>query len=263
MAGIAALVINGTTAETPTLSYAEQERTLRMAITAAKGRVPIIAGTGSNSTAYTLEQTRLAQKLGAQAALIVAPYYNKPTPEGLYQHFRTIHDGCDLPIILYNIPGRSGVDMSNALVARLAELPRIIGLKDATADLTRPLNLRSMVPTDFALYSGEDALIAGYLAQGGHGCISVSSNVVPAECVALYQAWQAQNWPEFARLRDLLAPLHAALFCETNPAPTKYALARLGLLHNELRLPLVSVSPASEAVLNKALQPFMSEAVAA
>jgi 4-hydroxy-tetrahydrodipicolinate synthase len=172
----------------------------------------VIAGTGSNSTAEAVSLTRAAERLGANAALVVTPYYNKPSQEGLYRHYKAIHDSSGLPIIIYNIPGRSVIDMSVDTMARLAELPRIAGVKDATADLTRPTRTRHAIGPDFCQLSGEDPSIAAFLAQGGHGCISVTANVAPAICAGLQTAWRAGNLAEMARLRDLLTPLNVALF---------------------------------------------------
>ncbi|HYD31238.1 MAG TPA: 4-hydroxy-tetrahydrodipicolinate synthase [Azospirillaceae bacterium] len=252
--GTDGLVPVGTTGESPTLSHSEHKRVVEMCIEATAGRVPVIAGTGSNSTHEAIEFTRHAKRAGANAALVVTPYYNKPTQEGLYQHFKAIHDAAELPIIIYNIPGRSVVDMSVATMARLAKLPNIVGVKDATADLARPLKTRLEIGTDFCQLSGEDATVVAFLAQGGHGCISVTANVAPKECAQLHDAWRAGDMAEVARLRDLLMPLHHALFVETSPAPVKYAGSLLGVCAEEVRLPLVPPSEATRALVRDAMK---------
>ena len=246
----------GTTGESPTLSHDEHRRivTLCVETAAAEGarhgrKVPVIAGTGSNSTAEAIELTRHAKAVGADAALVVTPYYNKPTQEGLYQHFAAIHDAVDLPIVIYNIPTRSVVDMSVATMARLAQLPRIIGVKDATHDLARPVRTRVEIGPEFCQLSGEDGTAAAFLAQGGHGCISVTANVAPRLCSQMQAAWRAGNQVEMARLRDALTPLNDALFLETSPAPVKYGLSLLGRAPARVRLPLIEPTAATcEAV---------------
>ena len=237
----------GTTGESPTLTHSEHKRVVELAIEAAGGRIPVIAGTGSNSTAEAIELTRHAKEAGADAALVVTPYYNKPTQEGLYQHFKAIHDAAELPIVIYNIPGRSVIDMSVATMARLAKLPNIVGVKDATANLQRPLDVRREIGPDFCQLSGEDATIVAFLAQGGVGCISVTANVAPGLCAQLHNAWRAGNYQEVFRIRDLLGPLHNAMFLEPNPCPAKYGVSLLGRCENSVRLPLVTVSKDTEA----------------
>ena len=237
----------GTTGESPTLSHTEHKRVVELAIEAAAGRIPVIAGTGSNSTSEAIELTRHARDAGADAALVVTPYYNKPTQEGLYQHFKAIHDKAELPIIIYNIPGRSVIDMSVATMARLAKLPNIVGVKDATANLQRPLDVRREIGPDFCQLSGEDATIVAFLAQGGVGCISVTANVAPALCAQLHNAWRAGDYQTVFRVRDQLGPLHNAMFLETNPAPAKYGVSLLGRCENSVRLPLVTVTADTEA----------------
>lgn len=217
------------------------------------GRVPVIAGTGSNNTAHGIELTQAAEKAGADAALTVSPYYNKPSSEGLYFHFKSIHDSTKIPLILYNIPGRSVVDMSNELVARLSELERIAGIKDASNDLSRPAWMQANCDPDFCLLSGEDPTAAGYLAQGGHGCISVTANIAPALCAQMHQAWQEQNIDRFAALRDQVFPLHSALFFESSPSPTKYALSRLGFCTDETRAPILPATEACRDAVDKAV----------
>ncbi len=251
--GSDALVPVGTTGESPTLTHAEHKAVIEICVDQVAGRVPVIAGCGSNSTAEAIDFTRHAQAAGADGALVVTPYYNKPSQEGLYQHYKAIHDASDLPILIYNIPGRSVVDMTVETMARLAELPRIVGVKDATADVLRPWKTRQAIGPDFALISGEDATIVPFLAMGGHGCISVTSNVAPRLCSALHEAWQAGRMAEVNEINDRLMPLHEALFVEPNPQPTKYALSLLGHLRNELRLPMVPVAPETQERVRSAM----------
>ncbi|WP_445376521.1 4-hydroxy-tetrahydrodipicolinate synthase [Niveispirillum fermenti] len=244
----------GTTGELPTLSHEEHRIVISLAVEVANGRVPVIAGTGSNSTEEAIALTRHAKQIGADAALIVTPYYNKPSQEGLYQHYKAIHDAVDLPIIIYNIPGRSVIDMSVATMARLAKLPNIVGVKDATADLVRPLRTRVEIGPDFCQLSGEDGTAAAFLAQGGVGCISVTANVAPALCAQMQNAWATGNMTEMARIRDLLMPLHHAMFVETSPAPVKYAASLLGKSTPDVRLPLVPCSAEGRAVVEDAMR---------
>ncbi len=244
----------GTTGESPTLSHEEHRRVVSLCVEAAGARVPVIAGTGSNATEEAIALTRHAKQAGAAAALVVTPYYNKPTQEGLYFHYKAIHDAVDLPIIIYNIPGRSVVDMTVATMARLAALPNIVGVKDATRDLARPLETRLAIGHDFCQLSGEDGTIAAFLAQGGVGCISVTANVAPKLSAELHQAWMDADLARFAILRDRLMPLHSALFVESNPVPTKYALSLLGRCTPEVRLPLVALAEASRTVVASALE---------
>jgi 4-hydroxy-tetrahydrodipicolinate synthase len=252
--GTRGLVPCGTTGESPTLSHAEHERVVTLCVEAAKGRVPVIAGTGSNSTEEAISLTRHAKQAGATAALVVTPYYNKPTQEGLYRHFQAIHDAVDLPVIIYNIPGRSVVDMSVETMARLAELPNIVGVKDATADLARPVRIRLACGPDFCQLSGEDATAPAFLAQGGHGCISVTSNVAPRLCADLHAAWDRRDLDEVSRIRDLLMPLHHAMFVETSPSPVKYAASLLGLAISDVRLPLVEPSATTKKLVEDAMR---------
>jgi 4-hydroxy-tetrahydrodipicolinate synthase len=248
------LVPCGSTGESATLSHDEHERVIRLCVEAAAGRVPVIAGTGSNSTGEAVSLTQGAHKSGADAVLVVTPYYNKPTQEGLYRHYKEIHDSADIPIIIYNIPGRTGIDMSVDTMARLAALPRIAGVKDATTDLTRPSRTRHAIGPDFCQLSGEDPTASAFLAEGGHGCISVTSNVAPAASAALQAAWRAGDLAEMARLRDLLTPLNAALFAEVNPIPVKYAASLLGFGDGSLRLPLTPATPATRAIVESAMR---------
>ncbi len=243
----------GTTGESPTLSHDEHKKIIRRCVEIVNKRIPVIAGTGSNNTAEALELTQEAKDDGADAALIVTPYYNKPTQDGLYAHYKKLNDSVDIPIIIYNIPGRSVIDMSNETLARLSALKNIVGLKDATADLARPLDLRHRVGNGFCQLSGEDGTVTAFLAQGGHGCISVTSNIAPALCAQLHEAWQAGNMNEISRIRDLLAPIHKALFIESSPAPVKYAASQLGLCTDTVRLPLLEATTACQQDVNAAL----------
>lgn len=252
--GTHGLVPIGTTGECPALEDEEQERLIKMTVEVANGRVPVIPGTGFNSTAHTIHATKAAKKAGADAALVVCPYYNKPTQEGLYQHFKAVHDAADIPIVIYNIPGRSSVDMSNATMARLAKLPNIIGVKDATNDLARPLRMRVEIGSEFALLSGEDATAVAYLAQGGDGCISVTANVAPALCSEMHVAWQKGDIATVRRINERLIPLHDALFVETSPAPVKYAASLLGRSTAEVRQPLWHTTPETQEKVQRAMR---------
>lgn len=251
--GSSGLVPVGTTGESPTVSHDEHKRVVELCLEVAKGKVPVIAGTGSNSTAEAIELTRHAASVGADAALVVTPYYNKPTQEGLFQHFKAIHDAVEIPIIIYNIPGRSVIDMSVETMARLAALPNIVGVKDATADLARPLRVRTEIGSHFCQLSGEDATATAFLAQGGHGCISVTANAAPGLCAAMHAAWQGGDLARMAAIRDRLGPLHRALFLESSPAPVKYACTLLGKSTPHLRLPLVELTEPTKAAVRAAL----------
>jgi 4-hydroxy-tetrahydrodipicolinate synthase len=241
--GTHGLVPCGTTGESPTLSHDEHKRVVELCIEVAKGKVPVIAGTGSNSTAEAIALTRHAQEARADAALVVTPYYNKPTQEGLYQHFKAIHDATDIPILIYNIPPRCIIDMSVATMARLAKLPRIVGVKDATNDLTRPVRTKLAIGAQFCQLSGEDGTALAYLAQGGHGCISVTANVAPRLCADMHEAWGKGDVKTAMRLNERLMPLHEALFAETSPAPVKFAASLLGKARETCRLPLSELMP--------------------
>jgi 4-hydroxy-tetrahydrodipicolinate synthase len=243
--GTDGLVPCGTTGESPTLSHDEHNRVVALCVEVAKGKVPVIAGAGSNSTAEAIALAGHAKKAGADAVLVVTPYYNKPTQEGMFQHFKTIHDSVDIPIVIYNIPGRCVIDMTVDTMARLAKLPNIVGVKDATNDLMRPLRGRLAMGDKFCQLSGEDGTIAAFLAQGGVGCISVSSNVAPRLCAQFHDAWQAGDYAKVFALRDRLAPLHDVMFCEPNPCPAKYAASLLGKCTGEVRLPLVEIGEAN------------------
>ena len=243
----------GTTGESPTLSHDEHKQIVKRCVEIVAGKIPVIAGSGSNNTAEALELTQQAKDDGADAALVVTPYYNKPTQDGLYAHYKKLNDEIDIPVIIYNIPGRSVIDMTNDTTARLAELPNIVGVKDATADLARPLDLRNKIGDEFCQLSGEDATATGFLAQGGHGCISVTANTAPALCAQQHEAWQNGNIKKMEECRDQLAPLHKALFVESSPAPIKYATSLLGLSTDAVRLPLVSASEMARAEVTKAM----------
>ena len=252
--GTHGLVPCGTTGESPTLSHAEHKRVVALCVEAAKRRVPVIAGTGSNSTAEAIDFTRHAKAAGADAALIVCPYYNRPTQEGLYQHFKEIHDAVELPIVIYNIPIRTAVDMSVATMARLAKLTNIVGVKDATNDLARPLRTRQAIGHDFCMLSGEDVTALAFNAQGGVGCISVTANVAPRACADMQEAWQKGDIARASRINDRLAALHDALFVETSPAPVKYAASLLGKATPEVRLPLAAASAEAQAKVQQAMR---------
>jgi 4-hydroxy-tetrahydrodipicolinate synthase len=251
--GTDGLVPCGTTGESPTLSHEEHDRVTALCIEAAEGRVPVMAGAGSNSTREAIALAKHAEQAGADAVLVVTPYYNKPNQEGLYQHFKAVHDAVGVPVYIYNIPGRSIVDMSVETMARLAELPRIAGVKDATADLARPAKTRAAIGPDFCQLSGEDATVVPFLAQGGHGCISVTANVAPRLCSELHRAWRRGDLAQVAELNERLMPLHVALFVEPSPQPAKYALSLLGLADNDVRLPLVPVVPETERRVRDAM----------
>jgi 4-hydroxy-tetrahydrodipicolinate synthase len=252
--GTHGLVPIGTTGECPALEDDEQQRLIKMTVEVAAGRAPVIPGTGFNSTTHTIHATKIAKKAGADAALVVCPYYNKPTQEGLYQHFKAVHDAVDIPIVIYNIPGRSAVDMSNATMARLAQLPNIVGVKDATNDLARPLRMRVEIDGEFSLLSGEDATAVAYLAQGGDGCISVTANVAPLLCSEMHEAWRKGDFATARRINERLIPLHDALFAETSPAPVKYAASLLGRCTPEVRLPLCQPMPATKERVEGAMR---------
>jgi len=251
--GTHGLVPTGTTGESPTLDYDEHKRVIELTIETAKGRVPVIAGTGSNSTAEAIELTEHAAKVGADAVLVVTPYYNKPTQEGLYQHFKAINDAVDIPIVIYNIPGRSVVDMSVDTMARCFELKNVVGVKDATANLARASQQRLAMGPEFNLLSGEDATALGFMAHGGHGCISVVSNIAPRLCAEFQNACLAGDYKAALALQDRLMPLHDAMFCEANPGPVKYAASVLGLCEADVRLPLAPISQASQRIVEAAL----------
>lgn len=247
------VVAVGTTGESPTLSHDEHHRVIELCVEATADRVPVIAGTGSNNTAEAVALTQYAEKVGANAALVVTPYYNKPSPEGLYQHFKAIHDASGLPIIIYNIPGRSVVDMSVETMARLFQLPRIVGVKDATGDLDRCASQRAAMGTDFIQLSGEDATAVGFNAMGGVGCISVTANVAPKLCAEMQRACADGNYDKALKINDLLLPLHRAMFMEPSPAPSKYAASLIGICSENVRLPILPVSEGARSIIASAI----------
>lgn len=247
------LVPVGTTGESPTLSHEEHKRVVEICVEVAAGRVPVIAGAGSNNTREAIDLARHAEKAGADAALVVTPYYNKPNQEGLYQHYRVIAEAVSLPVIIYNIPGRSVIDMSVETMARLAEIPNIVGVKDATARIERVSQTRQAIGPDFMQLSGEDATALGFVAHGGHGCISVTSNVAPRLCSEFQSALIAGDFTRALAYQDRLMPLHQALFIEPNPTGAKYALSVLGHLGDEVRLPLVGIAEATKSAIRAAL----------
>jgi 4-hydroxy-tetrahydrodipicolinate synthase len=251
--GTSGLVPVGTTGESPTLSHDEHGKVVEWCIDQAKGRVPVVAGAGSNSTGEAIERARHAEEAGADAVLVVTPYYNRPTQEGLYQHFKAINDAIGIPIIIYNIPGRSVVDMSVETMARLFELPNIAGVKDATANVVRVSQQRAAMGEGFNQLSGEDATALGFMAHGGHGCISVTANVAPRLCAEFQGACLRGDYREALRLQDKLMPLHTALFIETNPAPAKYALSVLGKCAETVRLPMVPLFDKTRAAVREAM----------
>ena len=251
--GTHGIVPVGTTGESPTLSHHEHRRVVEIAIEVAKGRIPVIAGAGSNSTEEAIALTRHAQEAGADAALIVTPYYNKPTQEGMFLHYTAIADAVDLPIIIYNIPPRSVVDMSVETMARLAKHPNIVGVKDATANLVRPLHTRRACGVDFCQLSGEDHTALSYNAAGGHGCISVTANIAPRLCSDMQSAWAEGRVKDAMEIQNRLLPLHDALFSETSPAPVKYAASLLGKTSERCRLPLAPIMEATRARVKTAM----------
>ncbi len=251
--GTHGLVPVGTTGESPTLNHDEHKRVVEIAISVAKGRVPVIAGAGSNSTAEAIELTRHAKQAGADAVLVVTPYYNKPTQEGMYLHFTAIADSADIPIIIYNIPPRSVIDMSVETMARLAKHPNIIGVKDATANLVRPLHTRRACGEDFCQLSGEDHTAISFLAAGGVGCISVTGNIAPRLLSEMHTSWQDGRVPDAMAIQNRMVPLHDALFSETSPGPVKYAASLLGHTSEKCRLPLAPCADATKARVRAAM----------
>jgi 4-hydroxy-tetrahydrodipicolinate synthase len=244
-AGVHGLVPAGTTGETATLSHDEHRRVVELCVRTAAGRVPVVAGAGSNSTAEAIELTRHAKAVGADAALMVTGYYNRPSQEGLFRHFEAVSAAVDFPVLAYNVPGRTVVDISNETLQRISALPNVIGVKDATGDVDRVSFQRLTCGPDWVMLSGDDPTALGYIAHGGHGCISVTSNVAPAQCAAFYNACLGGDFEAARRLQDRLIRLHKALFLDASPAPTKFALATLGLCAEDSRLP---IAPCAEAV---------------
>jgi len=256
-AGSKALVPCGTTGEAPTLTHAEQSRLIALAVRTARGRVPVIAGAGSNCTATTIAMVAEAKRLGADGVLCVVPYYNRPSQEGLYRHFAAIDGSTTLPILLYDVPQRTGVALDLDTIARLADLPNIIGLKDASGDLGRARRLRALLDPSFLRLGGDDTLIAPLLGMGGHGCISVCANLVPALCAALHENWRNREIERVEFLLRDLAPLCQALALETNPVPVKWAMEQLGLMTGGLRLPLLPLEQRHHAAVREALGPIL------
>ncbi len=252
--GTDGIVIVGTTGESPTVTVSEHCELIRVAVEHCAGRVPVIAGTGANSTAEAVELARFAAQAGANAHLSVVPYYNRPTQEGLYRHFRTIAEAVELPLILYNVPGRTVADLANDTVLRLAAVPNIVGLKDATGNLDRACDLIERAPADFALYSGDDMTSAAFLMLGGHGVISVTANVAPRAMHALCAAAAAGDMRTLRETNATLTGLHRDLFCEANPIPVKWAVARMGLIGDGLRLPLTPLSAAHHERVRAAMR---------
>ncbi len=251
--GTHGLVPVGTTGESPTLSHDEHKRVVEITIAVARGRVPVIAGAGSNSTAEAIDLTRHARQAGADAALVVTPYYNKPTQEGLFLHFSAIAEAVDLPVVIYNIPGRSVVDMTPETMGRLARHPNIVGVKDATANLARPLHTRRACGAGFCQLSGEDHTALAFLAAGGDGCISVTGNIAPRALSEMHVAWQAGRVDEAIAIQDRLLSLHDAMFTETNPGPVKYAASLLGYGAGTCRLPIAPPTAATREMVRAAM----------
>ena len=252
--GVHGLVPVGTTGETSTLSHDEHRRVVELCVATTGGRVPVIAGAGSNSTEEAIELVRHAKTVGADAALVVTPYYNRPSQEGLYAHYAAINEAVHLPVLVYNVPSRCSVDISNETLARLAKLPNIVGIKDATGDLPRASQQRLMCGPGWVMLSGDDPSALGYMAHGGHGCISVTSNVAPDLCATFFNAIFNDDWKTALYWQDRLVNLHKALFVDASPSPTKFALAHLGLCLEDVRLPIVPSSEGARAVVLAAMR---------
>ena len=250
-AGVHGLVPAGTTGEASTLSHDEHRRVVELCVQTAAGRVKVIAGTGSNSTKEAIELTRHAKAVGADGALVVTPYYNRPSQEGLYAHYAAINAAVQIPLLVYNVPSRTSIDISNETLARLAKLPNIVGIKDATSDMARASLQRLECGEDWIMLSGDDPAALGYMAHGGHGCISVTSNVAPEGVAAFYNDCMAGDWAAALYWQDRLIRLHKALFFDSSPSPTKFALAHLGLCTEDVRLPL---TPCAETVRPQVLE---------
>ena len=251
--GTTGLIPVGTTGESPTLSHDEHKRVVEICVEQTAGRVPVIAGAGSNSTAEALDFSRHAEAAGADALLVVTPYYNKPTQDGLKRHYSAVADAVSIPVIIYDIPGRSVVAMADGTMAELAEHTNIAGVKDATADLARPTCLLNLIGSGFAQLSGEDATALAYRAAGGHGCISVTANIAPGLLAEMHAAWDKGDTARAMEINALLMPLHKALFCESSPGPVKFAAAQMGLCGDGLRLPLGQIAEDSMAKVMAAL----------
>jgi 4-hydroxy-tetrahydrodipicolinate synthase len=252
--GTHGLVPCGTTGESPTLSHAEHMRVVELCVETARGRVPVIAGAGSNSTREAIELTRHAKSVGADAALTVTPYYNKPTQEGVYRHFAAIAEAVDLPLVLYNIPGRSIVEIAVETMERLAKVANIVGVKDATGNIARSSRDRGVLPSKFIRLTGDDGSALGFMAHGGQGCISVTSNVAPKACSEFQTACLAGDYKKALGIQDRLMELHDALFCEASPAPTKYAASLLGICGDGVRLPIVALSEKGRETVRGAMK---------
>lgn len=252
--GTHGLVPCGTTGESPTLSHDEHKRVVKLCIEAARGRVPVIAGAGSNNTVEAIELTAFAKEAGADAVLSVTGYYNKPSQEGIYQHFKAVNDAVDIPIILYNIPGRTIVDISLETMTRLFELKNVVGVKDATANIARVSLQRQAMGPEFCQLSGEDATALAFNAHGGVGCISVTANIAPKLCAEFQEATLAGDYAKALQIQDRLMPLHNSLFIDPNPAPVKYGASLLGLCENEIRLPLVTASASVQDKVRDAMR---------
>lgn len=244
-AGVHGLVPMGTTGESATLTHAEHERVIALCVEVCAGRVPVVAGAGANDTARAIELVRHARAAGAQAALVVTPYYNRPSQDGIARHFAAIAEAVDFPVVVYNVPSRTAVDISHETLVRIAALRGVIGIKDATGDMARPSLQRLDLGPDWLMLSGDDPSALGYMAHGGHGCISVTANVAPAQVAAFHDACLAKDWTAALEWQARLIRLHKALFLDASPAPAKFALARLGLCDEEARLP---IAPCAEAV---------------
>jgi 4-hydroxy-tetrahydrodipicolinate synthase len=252
--GVHGIVPVGTTGETATLSHDEHRRVVELAVKTAAGRVPVIAGAGSNATDEAIELVRHAKTIGADAALVVTPYYNRPSQEGLYAHYAAINEAVQLPVLVYNVPSRTSVDISNEILGRLSKLPNIVGIKDATGDMIRATMQRLLCGEDWVMLSGDDPTALGYMAHGGHGCISVTANVAPDLCATFYNALMTGDWATALYWQDRLIRLHKSLFTDASPAPTKFALAHLGLCQEDARLPIVRASEASRTEVLAAMR---------
>jgi len=252
--GVHGVVPVGTTGESATVSTEEHKRIVELTVQVCAGRIPVIAGAGGNDTAKVIDLVRHAKVVGADAALVVTPYYNRPSQEGLFLHYKAINDAVQLPVILYNVPSRTSVDMTNETVERLAKLPNIVGIKDATGDMVRISLMRRVVPSNFSLISGDDPTLLGYMAHGGHGVISVTSNVAPEACVSRYEAAAQGAFDTANQWQDRLVSLDKALFLDNSPAPAKYALNKLGLCAEDVRLPLAPTNAAARPVIDAAMQ---------
>jgi 4-hydroxy-tetrahydrodipicolinate synthase len=252
--GVHGLVPVGTTGETSTLSHDEHRRVVELCVKTAARRLPVVAGAGANATDEAIELVRHAKTVGADAALVVTPYYNRPSQEGLYAHYAAINAAVDLPVVIYNVPSRTGVDISNETLARLAKLPNMVGIKDATGDIARASFQRLMCGPNWLMLSGDDPTALGYLAHGGHGCISVTANVAPDLVATFFNDALSGQWSGALHAQDRLIRLHKALFTDASPAPTKFALAHLGLCAEDARLPIVRASEASRAEVLAAMR---------